>query len=383
MSLIDKVIGIIETNRKKEYNCIPFDEIFPRFSNYIPGVKKGTYYCVTGAPSAAKTQLTDFAFLYHPYEFCKLNNIKVDITYFSFEISKEAKVLNGISRKLFLDHGIKVGSNYLQSIKHVLSEEILAKVLKVKDYFTDLENYVTFYDEPLTASQIYDVMWEKIKENGELIYEDKIVEDSAGRKRMKKVLSSYLSHDPDKYLIFITDHISLIQPEHGQTLRQALATYSANNVNLRNKFGITVVNVQQQGLEGSVEQFTNKGDSVLGKVEPQLWQLGDNRTLSRDYDIVLGMFSPFKYEIAFHRGYNAKKFEDNYRSLSILKNREGVPDMHVGLYFDGSVNYFEELPKADAFYTKKNGAKEDNDALYDQYIKGQVGLNKQKTFNFY
>lgn len=384
MKIIDRVLKKIEENREKTHNCVSFKELLPRFSKCIPGVEKAKYYCVTGVPSSGKTQFADSTYLYHPYDFAKKSDIEVDITYFSFEISTEAKILNGISRKLFQDYGIRISPKYLSSIDSTLPDEVHEKAKKVREYFADLEEYVTFYDEPLTPSQIYKIMDDKVKENGRMVYEDLELYEN-DKKVVKKVFKGYEPYNPDKYVIFICDHISLMQPDPGQNLHQALSMYSSNNVYFRNKFGVTIVNIQQQALEGSIEQFTTRGDNVVSKLEPKMSLLGDNRTLSRDYDIILGMFSPAKYEVDFYRGYKTKKFGDHCRFLSVLKNRDGISDKHVGLYFDGAVNYFEEFPLPENFTVLNNGAKADNELLYEKYAKGHVGLldpDRQRRFNF-
>lgn len=46
MSVFDRALKRIQENREREYNCIPFD-IFPRFSEYLPGIMQKTYYQVT------------------------------------------------------------------------------------------------------------------------------------------------------------------------------------------------------------------------------------------------------------------------------------------------------------------------------------------------
>lgn len=385
MSLIDKVIERIEDNKIKEVNCIPFESVLPRFSNYIPGIQKATYYGITGNPASGKTQFTDNYFLYHALEYGIRHNIDVEIIYFSFELSKERKMLKGISKRLFDRFGIKASSNLIDSVKSPVSDEILEKVLTTQDYFKGLEKKITFYDEPLTPSQIYKIMEDNARQNGEFIYEIKDVIGQSGERSRMKLLKEYKPKDPNKYTIFITDHISLIIPEKGQTLHQTLSSYSSNNVYCRNKFGFTIVNVHQQALEGSIEQFTSKGDNIVSKLEPQLANLGDNRTLGRDYDVTLGLFSPYKYEVEYYRGYKTKNFGDNCRFLSILKNRDGTPDYHMGFYFDGMVNYFEELPRPDEFTLIKAGVKSENTTLYEKYQKGQVGLldpNIQRAFTF-
>jgi hypothetical protein len=382
MKLIDEVINLIDTNREKKFNCIPFYETFPRFSKFIPGIEKGMYYAVTGSPGSGKTQFTDHTFMYRPFDMIwEGEDISFDITYFSFEMGKQAKIYQGISKRLFDKYGIRVSTNLLQSIGSSLSEEVQLKIKDCRDYFAKLEEYVTFYDEPMTPTQIARVMEQKFKENG--FVEDKIVQTASGT--MTRVPGGYVQTNPNKYLIFIFDHISLIQPSPGQTLHQALAAFSSNNVHFRNKYRATIVNVHQQAIEGSIEQFTLKGDNVISKVEPQLALLGDNRTLGRDYDKVFGMFSPFRYEIGYYRGYKTLRLKDNCRFLSVLKNRQGVPDVHIGLYFDGMINYFEELPKSDTFTIIKNGVKSENELLYEKYSNGLVGIldtDRQRKFNF-
>lgn len=367
MSIIDKVIQRIEDSNQNDHNCISFKDLTPRFSNFIPGINQATYYGITGAPSSGKTQFTDFTFLYHVFDFCLKNHLEFEIVYFTFEISKEAKILRGISKRLFERHGLRLPTNILQKRGEGLSPDQLDKVKKVRNYFEELEKFVTFYDEPLTPSQIFKIQMDKVRENGKFIGKE------------------YIPNNVNKYLIFITDHISLIQPDPGQTLHQALSSFSSNNIFLRNKFGCTIVNVHQQGTEGQVEQFTSKGDNIASKLEPKLAGLGDNRTLARDYDLVLGLFSPYKHELAFYRGYKTNKFMDKSRWLSIIKNREGDQDINVGLYFDGAVGYFEELPKAENFSIQNMGQKVDNDQLYEKYLKGFVGPNDpsiQKSFTF-
>lgn len=358
MSVTEKVLERIRRNREKNYNCIPFDKTFARFSDYLPGIERRKYYAITGTPASGKTQFTDYTFLYSTYDFCEANNIPLEIHYFSLEISKEEKIIQGLSKLLFIKEGIKIPVNILDSKgKTRLSDEVHEKVKKISEYCKKLESKVTFYDDQMTPAQIKKIMLDVVKKNG----------------TYDPVKDYYEPNNEDKYIIFIFDHISLITPDNGQTPHSALAEFSRNNVNMRNKFGVTIVNVHQQGIEGSVEQFTNKGDNVVSKLEPKLANLGDNRTLSRDYDIVLGLFSPFRHEVDFYRGYKVRRFGDNCRWLSILKNRNGTPDIHVGLYFDGSVGYFEELPKADQFSVLRNGQKIENQELYEKYEKGKVG----------
>ena len=83
------------------------------------------------------------------------------------------------------------------------------------------------------------------------------------------------------------------------------------------------------------------------KLRPTLANLSDSKYTARDANIVLGLFSPFKYELREYLGYDITKLKDNVRFLEVIINRGGSPGGIVALYFDGAVNYFNELPKAE------------------------------------
>lgn len=72
--------------------------------------------------------------------------------------------------------------------------------------------------------------------------------------------------------------------------------------------------------------------------------LGDSKYVSRDSDIVLGLFSPFKFGLRDYEGYNITKFKDNIRFLEVCINRNGQMGGVCPLFFDGAVCSFNELP---------------------------------------
>jgi len=100
------------------------------------------------------------------------------------------------------------------------------------------------------------------------------------------------------------------------------------------------------------QQYSFKGNSIIEKVKPSLDGLGDNKKTQRNVDIVLGLFSPARYNITNYpigygdsaSSYAINRMGDAYRELSILANRSGGGLHSVDLYFDGAVNYFKELP---------------------------------------
>lgn len=61
-------------------------------------------------------------------------------------------------------------------------------------------------------------------------------------------------------------------------------------------------------------------------------------------NVLLGIFSPSKFEIPEYYGYDITKFKDNIRFLEVILNRDGNSGGLIGLFFDGATCNFEELP---------------------------------------
>lgn len=75
-------------------------------------------------------------------------------------------------------------------------------------------------------------------------------------------------------------------------------------------------------------------------------------------DIVLGLFSPFRFGITEYLGYDITVLKDHIRFLEVIVNRNGEMGGILPLWFDGAVCDFKELPKPE----DKTGMK----AIYDQ-----------------
>lgn len=59
----------------------------------------------------------------------------------------------------------------------------------------------------------------------------------------------------------------------------------------------------------------------------------------------LGLFNPVKYGLKDYLKYGLGVFGDNFRTLHVLKHRNGLANIAKAMWFDGVGNRFEELPK--------------------------------------
>ena len=62
-------------------------------------------------------------------------------------------------------------------------------------------------------------------------------------------------------------------------------------------------------------------------------------------NILIGLTSPYTFEIPSYLKYDITKFKDNIRFIEIVVNRDGTSNGIVALYFDGATCTFRELPQ--------------------------------------
>lgn len=344
MSLFKETLELIEFNRNQEFNCIPFG--LPALEEYLPGIIKSSSYLIGAYSGDGKTTITDSIFMYNAFDFYKKKAESMDIhfLYWSFEIEKRIKIAKGICRKLYLDYGIRIGLNELLSVsKNRISEEVFQLVTKTSDYFEELEDHLTIISSPLNPTGVNKAVWDFATKRGNLEYDT--LDDGFGNK--KKIFKSYTPNHKNEYVIVITDHVSLSINEQGFNDKQNIDKYTEYTNYWRNNFGYVPVVIQQFAADTlSVERFK------AGKTEPDLNSFGDSKASVRNFNYVLALYNPMKFEIFDHRGYNIGVLRDYYRYLSVLKSRDGAANIGKGLLFLGDVGYIKELPKAEDF--KKN-----------------------------
>ena len=110
--------------------------------------------------------------------------------------------------------------------------------------------------------------------------------------------------------------------------------------------------VHQQTPSSEKAQYTSKGHLIEEKIEPSLEELHINKGVHQDYEVVLGLFNPSRYDIDIHNGYDISMLGRNYRSLKFLKDRHfGLENSSLGLHFEGASGFFQELPRAEVMNT--------------------------------
>jgi replicative DNA helicase len=341
--IFNDVIANIKRGQLGQNKGLPMG--FNKLVEYVPGTQRGTYYLVGGETGSGKTAFTDDAFLYNPYDWYMANpdiksGMNFKVFYWSLEIDKNIKMTKAICRKLFLDYGTVVDINYVLSRgKNRISAEVFEQVMTCKQYFEEMEDVLTIIDANQNPTGVNKFMLSHAKANGEFKY--KTVNNGDGD---IKIFDKYVPNHSNDYTLIIIDHISLMKRESGHTVKANVDKMSEYLIPLRNNFGYTPVVVQQLNRSNTAtDRFK------MDMVEPKLSDFKDSGNTQQDANVIMALFSPRRHELENFRGYDITKLKDRFRSLSILKNRDGASDVRVGLQFVGEVGYFQELPKADVF----------------------------------
>ena len=347
-SLFSRVYENIVNKRERilsgKVNCIPWQ--LPRFEESSPGIEQGKYYQITAQSKAGKTQLADALFVFNTVKQIIDDNldIRLKIFYFSLELSKEEKMLSCFANILYIKEGLRIAPTDLKSThaKKVLSSEVLEMISKYQKYFDKIEEIVEFVDDIRHATGIYDLVRKYALANGTIYHRDIVINGE-----ITQVEDRYEPNDPEEYVMIIIDHIGLIQPQklNGTqlSLHESISLLSSDYlIKLRNRFNYIPVVVIQQAIAG--ENIEHK---KAGALRPSVANLGDNKLIARDCNMMIGIFSPFKHEIPEYMGYDVTKFKDNIRFMEIIISRDGGAGTICPLYFDGAVTYFKELPRSD------------------------------------
>lgn len=360
-------------------NYIPFG--LDRFEEAVPGMQRKNYVIVTASSGVGKSKFTKNLYVVKPVDFVLANpqlGIKLKIFYFCLEESKESFIASITCYKLWEIHGLRVPIKMLRGTRRELPREIREKVDALDHYFERFEEIVEVIDDVRYGYGIYAHVEEYMEQQGHWVKKEVKVWDKAKKEfRLALVNDHFVLTNPDTYTGVITDHVAKLYQPSGQTLHETITKFSSQFMcGLRDHYYCSPVAVQQQAADQEKKQYTYTGQSIITKLEPSLDGLGDNKTTQRDADEIIGLFAPDRHEIPEHRKYNITLLQDNYRGVVQLKARDGSPNTRIGLYFDGAVNHFEELPPALSM----------TPALYDLYLRkvgrgSTIGPN-QETFNF-
>ena len=349
MSLREETNQMLRVRRQRlidgGVNTIPSP--FKRFSRDFLGWEQSTYYIVTSYTKGGKTQLVShliFDALLYCYYNEKKTGVSVKVLYFPLEETKQRIMTRFYSWLLNRHYQIRISPSDLRSSDNSkpVPEEILDKIdsdefVDIVDYF---EEHVIFSEES-NPTGIYKECKKYAEEHGKTITKKLTLKDEFGNEKTVEVFDKYIPDNPDEYVLVLADTVNLLQTERGFTKKQTIDKWSEYCITIRDRYGYSPVNIQQQNTDNeSVESVK------LDRIRPTTAGLGDSKYTSHDANIVLGVFSPFRFGLKeYLNGYPIDRLKDHFRTLEVLVNRDGELGGIIGLFFDGATCTWAEMPK--------------------------------------
>lgn len=333
-------------------NSIPSP--FVRFRGDFLGWEQGTYYLVTSFTKGGKTQLVShllFDALLYCYYNEKKTGVSLKVLYFPLE-ETELKIMLRFQSWLlyrYTNGRVRVSPSDLKSSNNdkPLPQEIIDlletdEIVDIIDYF---ESHVIFSNET-NPTGIYKFCKEYARSHGKVTMKPAKYKDEFGQLRDTEAFDFYTPDNPNEYVLTVIDTVNLLQLERGFNKKQTIDKMSEYNIELRDRYNQSPIVIQQQNTDNeSVESIR------FNRSRPTTAGLGDSKYTSHDANIVLGIYSPFRFGIDTYLvdehgiGYDIKKLKDHFRTIEVLVNRDGELGGIIGMFFDGATCTWSELPK--------------------------------------
>lgn len=351
MNLIERTKTYIKERADKirngGVNCI--SSPFVRFRKEFIGTEQKKYYIVTANTKVGKTQFANFLFVFTNiiYAYEHPEQIRLKIFYYALEETPEDITLRFMSFLLNKYANIRISPSDLASSANVPLDDKVLEALELPK----IKNLLDFYDTHVEFSPtrnptgINKEVRNFMLANGTVHHKKVTVKDEfTGELKQVDKFDYYEPNDPDLYTLVIVDHASLLQPEQGLTDKTKIDKMSEYFVELRNKYFVSPILIQQQTADReSLDAFKE------GKLRPTAQGLADSKYTARDCNCLIGVFNPFKHELPEYKKYDITKLQDNARFVEIILNRGGSCGGIVGLYFDGVTCNWAELPRPDDY----------------------------------
>lgn len=351
--IVERTLKSLRTRRQRVLdgymNCIesPFER-FKQSGSFV-GIEQGKYYLFLGETKTGKTMLVNYLALYNSLEKAYNNSEVMDIKIFYFALEETPEVILEKYMCYLLytlsKRRIAISTLELKSVdsSNPISSDIL-DLLSSEEYLKRLN----FFEEHVVFSTtshptgIYKELMAFVETNGTIYRRPQKIKDDNGNIKEIQIFDHYVPKNPNLYVMSIIDTVNLISPEQGLSLRESINKLSSKYlIKLRNNYNLSPIVIQQCNSD------TQTADSFkLGRLRPTLNSPGDSKYTTKDANVTMALFSPWRYEKKEYLGYDITRLRDNVRFLEVLTNREGNSNDILPLFFYGACNYFKELPRA-------------------------------------
>lgn len=314
---------------------------FNRINDYIFGVQRRCITLIGGLSGTYKSTILDFI-IQNAILDAEKKGVTLNLFYNSFEIDELSKKCNWLSVQIYLKYGIVVPPEVIKGFgKNRLTKEQQQLVDDVEPEVERLFSRIQWNFTPENPTGIYNRIWKFMETRG--TFEKQDYYDTESNSTKQKIIK-FVPKDPDEYNLMCTDHLYLAKKERGFDTKRNIDKLSEYQVETKNMFGFSFINLQQfnQGLS-SVERQKYKGVDI----SPQQSDFRDTTNPYTDSDICLGLMCPSKLDMDECLKYDVNKLGEKMLMFKIIKNRLSRDNIAIGLYADAKSGTFKELEPVD------------------------------------
>lgn len=327
-----------------------------RINRYLYGTQRGRYYLIGADSSVGKTTFTDYVFVLQTWLAAKKAGIRIKIFYCSFEVSKLDKIARWVSYYIFMKYGKCIPSEYIlgRIEGKTVEEDELPLIMESYKVVTEMMEDVIMVDNAVHPTKVFeDIINFHYEKEGKVIRS--AVPEHEAKKGKKGHIVKYLPNDPTAYTLLVIDHLGLLQPEMGLSLKNTMDKMSRYCIILKNLFQTTCVVIQQfstdllQHKRDMIGKLTDakKGSAII----PTRLDFGDSKATFRDAEVVIGLVKPHLFDIEDFWGINTSSiarggFGDFFFLNCLMKNRYGVSNKVIPQFLNPIAGVVEDLPNS-------------------------------------
>lgn len=322
-----------------------------KLNQVIGGLQYGRYDLVGGNTGSSKTAFTDYFYVFKPWlilnELRKkgLTDRSMKVFYWSLEIRKIRKLAKWLALQVFLKYRILIDIKVVLGLmteegnlqKNRMPEELYNLLMGEIAIFDEMEDDIHIIEDKVNPNGIYASLKGYADAHGSV--ESIPVMDKDGMFLYNK--NRYIANNPKELVLTIVDHYGLLRANKDEGNKKGtIDTLSSYFVTLRNFYNYSFVAVSQFNRD-----LADVNRQRFKELTPQLEDFKDSGGSQEDCEVAIALFNPVTYNMETYNGYNIRRMLDKFKSVNILKNRDGVANIRVGYNFIGACGAYSELPK--------------------------------------
>lgn len=298
MTIRDEIITEVQKGRAGGNQGLSMG--LPKLESIIDGVCRETYTLIISNSGSGKTSYALYAYLYKPL-MATIDNDDFKVLYFSLEMNRMSLFVKLLSIYIFENFGKQLSFKKILSRERdfILSDDDYELVMKCMPWIEKISKKVEIYDKNVNANTIYAILKDRLSKMGTFTETETRL--------------TYTPNNPNLIYNVIVDHVGLLNPVQGHTLKQEIDLFSKYMVFFREKCKISPIVIQQANREqGNIERLKQGRSS---------FSINDFKNQSISKFILPYIIDSMKYKI--HKSLlNSVKQENSKLDNPVLNPRE-------------------------------------------------------------